>query len=207
MLSHFRGRVIEYLVLANAFMFIVRLAADRWVMHYMALTPAYITQMPWTVITSMFIHADFFHILFNMLFGVMMFGSYLERIIGEREFTKVYFIGGLAASAFYVFMSLALHMPSPYIAAIGASGAVYAIIGTMVVLRPHMSIYIYFLFPMPLYIFAGLYLLYGLIAMPTGMAGNTAVTAHVGGLLAGLMMGRAYKVQYRPPEYEYVRYY
>jgi len=206
MYGRVKSRVIEYLILANAFMFIVRLAAEDWVMEYLALTPAYVMKMPWMLITNMFLHADFEHILFNM-FAVLMFGTYLQRIIGGEEFTKTYFIGGLAAGLFYVFMSLAFHLPSPMISAVGASGAVYAIIGALVVLRPNMRIYLYFLFPMPLYVFAGLYLLYGLVAIPTNLGGTTAVTAHVGGLIAGIIMGRMYRRKYQEQAYTYVRYY
>lgn len=205
--SMFRRRVIEYLVLANAFMFIVRLAAPAFTMDYLALTPAHIMQMPWTLVTNMFVHADFQHILFNMLFGVLMFGTYLERIIGEDEFAKVYFTGGLAAGLFFCLMSLVFGLPDPRVSAVGASGAVFALIGALVVLRPNMRLYVYFLFPMPLWVFALLYLIYGLVAVPTGLSGETAVTAHIGGLLAGALMGRGYRSRYQPQEYEYVRYY
>jgi uncharacterized protein len=212
MFGGFKNRVIEYIILVNAFMFIVTLAvhgsAPSFTRDYLALTPARILQMPWTLVTSMFIHADFTHILFNMFFGVWMFGTYLDRIIGEREFTKVYFIGGIAAGVFYILLSLGLHMPDPRTAVLGASGAVFAIIGALVVLRPNMTLYVYFLFPMPLWVFAAVYMFYGMVAIPADIAGNTAVTAHLGGLIAGLIMGQIYKAKYaQPPQYNYVRYY
>ena len=203
----FRSRVIEYLILANAFMFIVSLAAPKPVLYYLALTPAYVLRMPWTLVTNMFIHYDFTHIFFNMLFGVLMFGTYLERLIGEREFAKVYFIGGAAAAIFYVLISLAFGIPDPRTPAIGASGAVFAVIGALVILRPNMQIFMYFLFPMPLWVFALFYIMYGVFAIPTMGGGGVAITAHLGGLLAGLMMGRRYRRETQPPEYGYVRYY
>jgi membrane associated rhomboid family serine protease len=203
-----KSRVIEYLILANAFMFIVRLAAPAFTLHYLALTPANIVSMPWTIITNMFIHADFSHIFFNMFFGLFMFGGYLQQIIGEKEFTKTYFIGGIAAAFFYILLSLGFGLPDPTTAAVGASGAIFAVIGALVILRPNMKLYLYFLFPMPLWVFATLYLGYSIIAVPTGLGGNTAVTAHVGGLLAGFIMGEYYKKKAaREPSYTYVRYY
>jgi hypothetical protein len=203
-----KSRVIECIILANAFMFILTIAAPKAMLNMFALVPATIFLMPWTILSSMFMHADFTHILFNMLFGVWMFGSYLQRIIGEREFIKVYFLGGIAAGLFYILMSFAAWLPHPMTPAIGASGAVYAVIGALVILRPNMKLYLYFLFPMPLWVFAGLYLLYSVVAIPSGLGGNVAVTAHVGGLIAGLIMGLRYKDDYRPREsYTYVRYY
>ncbi len=201
------GRAIEYIIIANAFMFMVRLAAPGFVVDWLALTPANVLSMPWTIVTNMFIHADFEHILFNMLFGVWMFGTYLERMIGEREFARVYFAGGLAAGVFYALLSLTLGLPDPRTAAVGASGAVFALIGALVILQPNMTLYMYFLFPMPLWVFAGLYILYGFVAVPTGIGGETAVSAHIGGLIAGLLMGWGYKRAYKPVEYTYVRYY
>ncbi|MBD3388479.1 MAG: rhomboid family intramembrane serine protease [Candidatus Altiarchaeales archaeon] len=204
----FRSRVLEYIILANAFMFIVRLAAPGFAIDYLALTPAYVLRMPWTLLTNMFIHADLMHIFFNMFFGVWMFGTYLQRIIGEKEFTKVYFAGGVAAAFFYIFMSLAFGIPDPRTAAVGASGAVFAVIGTLVVLKPNMTIYFNFFFPMPLWVFASFYLLYSIFAIPAmGDGGGVAVTAHLGGLIAGFIFGQKYKKGHREPEYTYVRYY
>jgi len=202
-----RSRVIEYIILANALMFIVQLAYDRATSEYLALTPAYVLQMPWTLLTSMFMHAGFEHILMNMFFGVFMFGSYLQQIVGEREFTKVYFLGGLSASLFYVALSLGFGLPNPLASAVGASGAVFAIIGALIMLRPNMTLYVYFLFPMPLWVFGLLYMLYSIVAIPTQMGGGTAVTAHVGGLLAGLIMGKLLQKPPEQPKYTYVRYY
>ncbi|MFH1055412.1 MAG: rhomboid family intramembrane serine protease [Candidatus Altiarchaeota archaeon] len=200
-----KAKVIEYLIIINAFMFIVRLAASEFTFNYLALTPAYVAQMPWTLITNMFIHADFMHIFFNMFFGLFMFGTYLERIIGEREFTKVYFIGGVAAALFYIFMSLAFGLPDPRTPAVGASGAIFAAMGALVILRPNMTIYFSLIFPMPLWVFAGFYILYSIFAIPA--MGTEAVTAHLGGLIAGLILGLQYKKAPSQPEYTHIRYY
>jgi len=202
-----KSRAIEYLILANGVMFILTLAAPRLAGQYLALTPAYVLSQPWTIITSMFVHADFWHIFFNMFFGLYMFGMYLENIIGEREFLKVYFAGGIAAGIFYVLLSLLFGLPNPLTSAVGASGAIYAIIGTLMVLRPNMPIYFYLVIKMPLWLFGSLYFLYSLLAVPTGLSGNIAVTAHVGGLIAGLIFGQIYRNMPQKPQYTYVQYY
>jgi uncharacterized protein len=207
MFRTFRGRAIEFLIIANALMFLLSFALPDMA-RSLALTPAFVLSRPWTLLTSMFLHSGLEHIFLNMLFGVFMFGQYLQRLIGEREFLKVYFAGGIAAGLFYVAMSLALNIPPPYSSAVGASGAVFAVIGALVVLRPNMELYVYFLFPVKLWVFALLYLAYSVVAIPTMMGGGTAITAHVGGLLAGLIMGKMYMNKvYEPPQYTYVRYY
>ncbi len=198
---------IERIVLVNAFMFLVRVAAPSFTIGFLALTPAYVLQMPWAFLSSMFVHDDFMHIFVNMFFGVMMFGSYLEQLIGRREFIRTYFLGGLAAGLLYVAVSLAFGLPDPRTPAIGASGAVYAIIGALVMLRPNMRIYLYFLFPIPLWMFASFYMLYSMFVIPLGATGGVAVTAHLGGLIFGLYMGSRFKKRIAEPVYYNVRYY
>ena len=58
-----------------------------------ALVPAEILQYPWTLVTYMFLHADTFHLLFNML-GLFFFGPRLEVEMGGRDFLLLYFIAG-----------------------------------------------------------------------------------------------------------------
>jgi membrane associated rhomboid family serine protease len=193
---------IRYLIAANAFMFFVTIAAPDFVYAYLALIPARILVTPWTILTSMFIHADLWHILFNVFFGIMMFGSFLESIIGVREFRKVYFIGGIFASLSYIFTSLVFRMPPPMIPAVGASGAVFAVMGMLVVLRPHQTIYFNLLFPMPLYVWAILYTLYALSSMASTL-GGIAHNAHLGGLLFGVVYGYYYKRRMAPSGYTY----
>jgi uncharacterized protein len=205
----YRGysKVIQDIVLVNALMFIVSMSFGDFVISHLALQPMSVFSRPWTFLTSMFLHANFWHIFFNMFFGVMMFGGNLYELIGKREFLRVYFLGGLAAGLFYVGVSLAFGIPNPRTYAIGASGAVFALIGALVMLRPNQQILLYFLFPMPLYVFAGLYILYSIFAIPLDATGTVAVTAHLGGLLYGLYIGRRYKRGFAEPVYYSVRYY
>lgn len=196
----FRFKVMESLILANALLFFLALIAPAFTYRQLALTPATVLWKPWTLLTSMFIHAGFNHILFNMI-ALFFFGMYLERLVGEEEFFKVYFGGGLVASLAYVFTSLFLGIPAPIVPAVGASGAVFAVMGTLVVLRPNTRILIYFLFPLPLYVFALLYGLFALSSMFSTM-GSVAHNAHLGGLIAGLAYG--YYLKKRQPKVEYV---
>ncbi|MBS3149278.1 rhomboid family intramembrane serine protease [Candidatus Woesearchaeota archaeon] len=99
---------------------------------------------PWTLITSIFLHGSLEHLMYN-LFALALFGIILENVIGTRKFLVLFFISGLFASVISSFF---------YNSALGASGAIYGILGALVVLRPTMQIWAYYI-PMPMYI-AGL---------------------------------------------------
>ena len=176
-----RNRAIEYIILANALVFFITIASPGLTESLLALQPATVFQQPWTIVTSMFMHAGLDHILFNMI-ALFFFGTYLERITSEKDFIKVYFIGGIFASLFYTFISLAFSFPDPRTIAVGASGAIAAVIGALIVLRPNLTVYLYFFLPLPLWVFGIVFILWSTSA-------GIAFTAHLGGLMAGLAFG------------------
>ena len=131
---------------------------------------------PWTLITAVFLHSNLVHLLYN-LFGLALFGIILEDIIGTRKFLKLFFIAGLAASL--------ISLPF-YTRVLGASGAVFGIIGMLAILRPRMVIWLYGM-PMPMFIALMVWAaidIFG-IFFPSG----TANIAHLAGLAAGIMFG------------------
>jgi len=151
------------------------------------LDPATLPQEPWTLITSMFLHGGLLHLFFNG-FALYMFGPYLEQIIGSRRFLAIYFAsglaGGLAYAATYYFGILPASIP-----ALGASGAIYGILGAVAVLRPNLPIYMWFV-PMPMKIAALVWVALSLVEtfQVTGVAG----AAHLGGLVVGAAMAYAW---------------
>src|SRR5262245_11974966 len=94
----------------------------------------------WQLVTYMFLHGGFFHILFNM-FGLYMFGSELEATWGTRAFTKFYFTCGIGAAIITVFLS-----SNPVI---GASGAIMGLLVAYGILFPNRLIYLYMIIPIP----------------------------------------------------------
>jgi membrane associated rhomboid family serine protease len=156
--------------------------------YYMGLIPNALSERPWTIITSMFAHADFFHIFSNMLV-LFFFGRIVYKVMGGWRFLLVYFIGGIAGNLLYLWIG-----PSSSIA-LGASGAVYAIAGTLVVLMPNMRVALWGIIPMPLWIFAIVFL--GLLSIPPFAGPNIAWQAHMGGLVVGLAAGLIFKRQMR----------
>jgi uncharacterized protein len=139
---------------------------------------------PWTMITYMFLHGSFQHIFFNML-ALGMFGSLLESIIGGRKFLIIYFVSGIAAGIGSLIF---------YTSSIGASGAVYGILGALAVLRPGMTVYVSF-FPLPMFLAVFFWAagdLLGLIS-PGDLIAHAA---HLFGLVFGLSYGMLLRKKY-----------
>ncbi|HWR71182.1 MAG TPA: rhomboid family intramembrane serine protease [Dehalococcoidia bacterium] len=149
------------------------------------LVPATFTSEPWTIVTSLFVHADLFHILGNMV-TLYFFGTYLTMLVGETKFLAIYFLGGLLGNVFYILYALYAPWGDANIGVVGASGAVFAIGGALAVLRPNLKVLVFFIIPMPLWAAViGGFLLLTLIS--AGL--NIAWEAHLGGLVLGLIAG------------------
>jgi len=155
------------------------LGPEIW--QYFAFFPALAIKWPWTLITSVFLHADFNHLLFNM-FALFFFGSYLERLLGSNRFLIIFISAGIVGNIGY-FVTASNNM----IPAIGASGAAYGLMGTLVVLAPFMSVYIWGLLPVPMIILTAVYAFIDVIGLsaPSGIAHG----AHLAGLIVGIVFG------------------
>ncbi len=149
--------------------------------HYLAFYPAYFVDLPWTFVTSIFLHANFEHLLFNMI-ALFFFGLALESMVGRKLFATIFFLSGIVGNVGYLATAL-----NPTIPAIGASGAIYGVVGTLVVLTPFRKVFLYGLFPLPLVAVVAFWVLldlFGLFA-PTGIASG----AHLGGVIVGAIFG------------------
>lgn len=139
---------------------------------------------PWRFITSIFLHANLTHLVFN-LFALILFGLILEKIIGSNKFLLVFFASGILANLVSV---------NFYSSSLGASGAVYGVLGCLTILRPKMTVWVYSL-PMPLFIAAILWIvisLFGLI-----VPSDVGHIAHLSGILAGFLLGISYLKEHR----------
>jgi len=134
-------------------------------------------ERPWTLITYMFTQADFMHLLTNML-TFYFFGSFLNRVAGINNFLLIYFGGGILGGLFVLALS------SPYIATIGASGAVFALGGALAIVAPKVKVFIFPIpVPMPLWVAVAIGFL---ILLPFSFI---SWQGHLGGLLFGLLAG------------------
>jgi membrane associated rhomboid family serine protease len=143
---------------------------------FLGVARASISSQPWTILTAMFVHYDFLHILVNMI-SLYFLGSFFLRAAGERSFLAVFFLGGLAGNALYILLS------PPNIIGIGASGAIFAIGGALAIMVPRVPVYIFFIpVATPLWVAIVIFLLLSFLP-------GIAWQAHLGGLLLGLIAG------------------
>lgn len=166
------------------------------VYNYIALKPANILQGKylWTFITSMFMHGGLFHIFANM-FSLFFIGSLVEKILGAKRYIYFYMIAGLFAGLLFVFSSLIFPVDFNTFA-VGASGALFGLIGLLMLLTPNLSVYVMFI-PIPIkmkYAAPGILVVLWLISI----AGDVPIgnTAHLGGLITGLVYGLYLRKKY-----------
>lgn len=140
---------------------------------------AYITNGEiWRAFTSMFLHAGFLHLLFNM-FSLYLFGPELEKIAGKVRFLTIYLFAGIGGSiATYL-----IHSPS--YASVGASGAVFGIFGAYAAIlvrhrktTPHLRQVI-----LPIIVIS---------VILTFLQSNVNAAGHIGGLIVGFLFGMFY---------------
>lgn len=177
--------------------FLVLLSSETISLDFVAIKPSNILQgnYLWTFITSIFMHAGFFHLFVNML-SLLFIGSFIERILGKRRYFWFYIASGLFAGLFFILSSM-IFVGDIDTFAVGASGALFGIAGLMVILTPNMPLYLMFI-PIPIkakYAIPGMLAVLWLISVTAGVPiGNTA---HLGGLLAGVVYGIYLKNKYR----------
>ena len=140
---------------------------------------------PWTLFTYMFLHVEFFHILFNLLWFYFI-GRIFMDLLGERRLLSTYILGGLVGGVFYVtayniFPSFEDVLPEAK--AMGASASIMAIIVGIATKVPNYSIRLIILGDIKLKYIAMVFVIMDLISMSKGNAGGRI--AHLGGALFG----------------------
>ena len=168
-------------------LFFVRVLAPAFTFDYLALNPALVASRPWTLITHMFVHADMAHLFFNMLF-LFFFGMELERRVGESKFLQIFIISGIVGAIGQMAV-----LPAGYM--VGASGALFGVMGCLAVIAPEISVLLFFV--IPLSIRAAIVLLAVIDFAFMGSGTNIAHMAHITGLLVGLAYGGLLKDRYR----------
>ena len=152
---------------------------------YLGLMPFGNGFWPWQLITYQFMHADFFHILFNMVFGLWMFGTEVEHVWGGRTFLWFYLACGVVAGVAQLVLSPIFDPGQAVGPTVGASGAVYGVLVAFAMMFPDRQIYLYFLIPVRVKYFVMFLIVVGV--MSVGNPGNVANLAHLGGALAGYL--------------------
>lgn len=178
-----------YLLGAVVVVFFLQLAF-RSLTQLFWLDPSLVFQQPWTLLTSMFLHGGFTHLFLNGL-ALYMFGPYLEQMVGSRRFLLVYFASGIVGGLAYVATYYAGLLPQS-IPAVGASGAIYGILGAVAVLHPNLTVLMMGIFPMPMRHAAVMWVFIEL-AGTFDQASGVASAAHLGGLVVGFAAANYFK--------------
>ncbi|UPV73300.1 rhomboid family intramembrane serine protease [Halorussus limi] len=146
---------------------------------------------PW--ITSVFSHGGFGHIALNSIV-LYFFGPVVERRIGSKKFAALFLVSGAVAGIAQVVATMFMN-PGLLAPVLGASGAIAAILGVLTVLNPNLTIYLYFILPMPLWLATTLFVGYSVFVSATGGigAGGVAQLAHLAGVAIGLAYGAKLK--------------
>ena len=193
--------IIAYLLIGiNIFVFIFQLSLgpsyqQGFVMHY-GVIPKEIAsgQDYFTLLTNMFLHGGWMHLIGNMLF-LWVFADNIEAVVGKIPFILFYFGGGLAASAAHILFNINSSIP-----AVGASGAISAVLGAYLVMFPasKIKVFVLFLFRsyyMPALFFLGIWgiqqFINGFVSIVPTSAYTSGVAwfAHIGGFVFGLAGG------------------
>jgi membrane associated rhomboid family serine protease len=136
----------------------------------------------WQLITYQFLHANFSHILFNMI-GLWMFGMEIENLWGSRKFLYFYLLCGVAAGLFHLFLSPLL---GEVAFTLGASGAIFGVLVAFGLFFPNRYIFLYFFIPVKAKYLIGFFVILEFLMVNNG-GGNVAHLAHLGGALAGFI--------------------
>jgi uncharacterized protein len=135
----------------------------------------------------MFVHADFWHILFNMI-ALYFFGIFLLQLVGTARFLIVYLVGGIVGNLLFLLFANYGIGASRFDYVVGASGAIYALGGALAVIMPTLRVYVFGIIPMPLWVAI---IIGFLIIIP-----SVAWQAHLGGLVIGLIAGYYFRRKY-----------
>ncbi|MFA5043822.1 MAG: rhomboid family intramembrane serine protease [Kiritimatiellia bacterium] len=140
----------------------------------------------WQPLTYLFLHGGIWHLILNML-GLFFFGPETERAIGPRRFLALYFACGILGGLGWILISGSSMLPC-----VGASGAIFGVLGAFAGLFPQRSVTLLVFFVIPvtmrartLAIGLGLFSLFSMISQP----GQVAYAAHLAGGLAGYLYG------------------
>lgn len=139
-----------------------------------------------SVLTSMFLHGNLLHLLFNM-WSLWIFGNNVEEAFGHLGYALMYLLGGVVATFAFAFLNVDSTIPL-----VGASGAIAAALGAYAVLFPGhrvLTLVGWIIIPLPAIIFLGIWF-FGQF----GLGGTgTAWEAHVGGFLFGLLIALPFR--------------
>ncbi|MBI3766274.1 MAG: rhomboid family intramembrane serine protease [Ignavibacteriales bacterium] len=183
--------VIKYLLISNVGIFFLADLFSRFTVNGVTIAPIVEKMLflfplgrgfeIWQLVTYMFMHGGFMHLLFNM-FALWMFGMELENTWGSRKFFTYYMMCGLGAGLSNLLIGPLFGPAGP---TVGASGAIYGVLIAFGMMFPDRPIFVYFLLPIRARYFVMIYILLELYSGVTGTTDGIAHFAHLGGAAVG----------------------
>ena len=175
--------------LCKLFFYLLNVPPDVFVKltHWLAV-PANLSVLlfkPWTLFTYMFLHMEFFHILFNMIM-LFWFGRIFTEYLGNKKFISTYILGGLAGALLYILafnVFPVFHQITPSAYALGASASVLAILVAIATYLPNYSMHMILIGPVKLKYIAVFLVVLDLLSIESGNPGGHI--AHIGGAIFG----------------------
>jgi membrane associated rhomboid family serine protease len=169
---------VRTLIIANVVVFFVQMTAPSMTDGF-AFVPALALYRPWTIVTYMFLHGGFGHILFNMI-ALYIFGPPVEDRLGSKRFITLYMLSGISGA-------LLSFLFAYRVGVVGASGAIFGVTLAYATFWPRNQIMIWGVIPVEARVLVVIYAVYSVWAGITGRGGNTAVFAHLGGFAGAFL--------------------
>jgi membrane associated rhomboid family serine protease len=195
---------LKWLLIVNVAVFVLSILSDRIIaplLDNLALVPAQVVQTLaiWQLVTYMFLHAGFGHILWNML-ALWLFGAEVERLWGTAKFLRFYFICGICAALTVIVC--AYIFGGTEIRTVGSSGAIYGILAAYGLMFQEQTILFSFLIPIKskyfvMIIGAIVFLQSYMVTIGGSRGSGIAVVAHLGGLVTGYLLLRGRRLRTR----------
>lgn len=176
-------------------LFQTQLSADQFALNWFAV-PSDLTKLlfkPWTLLSYMFLHLGFFHLLSNMIW-LFFLGQLFVQFLGEKKLWTVYIAGGLAGAVLYIFffnIFPVFEEVAPISKALGASASVMAIVAAVGTYAPNYSIRLLFLGDVKLKYIAIFAFVLDVISISNANSGGHI--AHIGGALLGFFFAREWR--------------
>ena len=199
-----RSVVTAVIILVNALVFVLELqGGEPFVTRWSAIPADIVAGHHWiTLLTAMFMHASWSHIIGNMVF-LWAFGPEIEDAMGPRRYLVFYLVGGVVAMLAQVAVSPGSTVPN-----LGASGAIAAVMGAFLVTYPRdkiRTVLIIFVFVrvtfIPAALLIGVWLVLQLLSLgavaTTVQTGGVAYVAHIGGMVFGALTARFFEAPRR----------
>lgn len=190
--SRIKGKIpwaTFFLIFLNVVIFFISLSDLNFYVGNFGLIPERFLEGKaiFSILTSMFLHGGFSHLIGNMWF-LWVFGDNVEEKVGKIKFLILYFLSGLGSSLLYLITTAEKSIP-----VVGASGAISGILGAYLILFPKNKIvalipifYFYRLVSIPALIYIGLWFFYQFLYM--GIDPFVAYWGHIGGFLTGILL-------------------